>query len=619
MLNVNALQKTLSAMSLPEIQKYASLHKNDPYVVAMAMSVANTKKQAVTAQQGMAGMQQMPKVVDQDIAAIAPQAPASAMSAAQLPEDTGIAQLPTDNIKGMAGGGIVAFSGGGTPFAQWLAERGITMQQYAQLPATEQQLMREVFRNPGPTMPAATTQAATVAAEAAPVAAEAATAGGRAYQAGRMLGKGLAKTGPALAGAEVLGNLGSYKFQEPGLDTSVGGVYDAFKAGNYRQAGRNLVMGLPEAGYDLVRSGAGLGDYLLPGQPLAEGVDKAVKYVHGNNITTPSDAAQADAAKQKALADQKAAADAAAKSKADFKVTSTEPTGNIMGSRRTPLQLAEAAAKDQAAAKERAGIANLMKVPAAPTVPAAQSGLGSIAEYAKEANAYAGDSPLAKQLERIDKQESAAAGEKKDAFNMALLKAGLGMMSGTSRHALENIGKGAMMGAEEYGTVMKDLKKAALERDKMRDAAEAAEYAFKRDDVKGYRDAKEKEANRAAELLRTQMTVDGHLKAAGITAGAQLEAAKIPTREERLYTALSDPNSAVAKGFKSYAETMGPEAKGESALLAKYAGPQGEMALKMLEAGSPQDKAMAASIRARLSMVMLPPVQTAPGAGGIRP
>ena len=51
MINVNALQKTLSAMPLPQLQQYAALHKNDPYVVAMALSVANMKKQAMTAQQ----------------------------------------------------------------------------------------------------------------------------------------------------------------------------------------------------------------------------------------------------------------------------------------------------------------------------------------------------------------------------------------------------------------------------------------------------------------------------------------------------------------------------------------------------------------------------------------
>jgi hypothetical protein len=112
MLNVNTLQKTLSRMELPELQDYAAAHKNDPYVVAMALSIANTKKEAKTAQQGIAGMQPQPKVVDQQISQMVPQAPASAMAAAQLPENVGIGQLPVPGTA-YAEGGIVAFGDGG--------------------------------------------------------------------------------------------------------------------------------------------------------------------------------------------------------------------------------------------------------------------------------------------------------------------------------------------------------------------------------------------------------------------------------------------------------------------------------------------------------------------------
>lgn len=104
MLNVQALTQTLSAMSLPQLQQYASLHKDDPYVVTMALSIANQKKQAMTAQQGQAGQQPMPKVVDQALAQMAPRA-------APMPEDVGIGQLPAQNLAKMAGGGIVAFAG----------------------------------------------------------------------------------------------------------------------------------------------------------------------------------------------------------------------------------------------------------------------------------------------------------------------------------------------------------------------------------------------------------------------------------------------------------------------------------------------------------------------------
>lgn len=105
MFNVQGLTKMLAGKDLAYIQSYANAHKNDPLVVATALHVANMKKEMQTAQQGQAGQQPMPSVVDQDIAAIAPHT--------QLPEDTGIAQLPAQNIQGMAGGGIVAFEEGG--------------------------------------------------------------------------------------------------------------------------------------------------------------------------------------------------------------------------------------------------------------------------------------------------------------------------------------------------------------------------------------------------------------------------------------------------------------------------------------------------------------------------
>ena len=109
MLNVQNLTNTLSRMPLPQLQQYAALHKNDPYVVSLALSIANQKKQMMAGQAGQAGMQPQPKVVDQDIAQMTATAPQQQM----LPEDTGIGQLPAQNMQRMAEGGIVAFDDGG--------------------------------------------------------------------------------------------------------------------------------------------------------------------------------------------------------------------------------------------------------------------------------------------------------------------------------------------------------------------------------------------------------------------------------------------------------------------------------------------------------------------------
>jgi tetratricopeptide (TPR) repeat protein len=66
---------------------------------------------------------------------------------------------------------------------------------------------------------------------------------------------------------------------------------------------------------------------------------------------------------------------------------------------------------------------------------------------------------------------------KEEAKNMALLKAGLAMMAGTSQHGLENIGKGALVGAEDYQAAMKDIKKAQRENRKELSLIEQARRA----------------------------------------------------------------------------------------------------------------------------------------------
>jgi hypothetical protein len=112
MLNVKTLTDTMSRMELPQLQQYATLHKNDPYIVTLALSIANQKKQMKAGQAGQAGMQPQPKVADQQIAQMVAPLPQQGMAQA-MPEDQGIGQLPAPNMQNMAGGGIVAFEDGG--------------------------------------------------------------------------------------------------------------------------------------------------------------------------------------------------------------------------------------------------------------------------------------------------------------------------------------------------------------------------------------------------------------------------------------------------------------------------------------------------------------------------
>ena len=114
MLNVKTLTDTMSRMELPQLQQYAALHKNDPYIVTLALSIANQKKQMKAGQAGQAGMMPQPKVADQQIAQmLAPSPQQMAPQQQMLPEDQGIGTLPARNMQNFAGGGIVAFEEGG--------------------------------------------------------------------------------------------------------------------------------------------------------------------------------------------------------------------------------------------------------------------------------------------------------------------------------------------------------------------------------------------------------------------------------------------------------------------------------------------------------------------------
>jgi hypothetical protein len=100
MINVNQMTSQLARMPDQALQQYAQMHKNDPYIMALAMSESNRRKSMRTGAQMNAPEE--PKVVDQAIQGMA----------SPMPEDVGIGQLPAGEMN-FAGGGIVAFSDGG--------------------------------------------------------------------------------------------------------------------------------------------------------------------------------------------------------------------------------------------------------------------------------------------------------------------------------------------------------------------------------------------------------------------------------------------------------------------------------------------------------------------------
>lgn len=99
MINVNQITSQLAKMPDQTLQRYAQMHKADPYILSLALAESNRRKQM--RQGAQMSVPEQPKVVDQAI---------SGMGA-------GLPALPAQNLQGMeqtmAAGGIVAFDEGG--------------------------------------------------------------------------------------------------------------------------------------------------------------------------------------------------------------------------------------------------------------------------------------------------------------------------------------------------------------------------------------------------------------------------------------------------------------------------------------------------------------------------
>jgi hypothetical protein len=101
------ISDNLAMMPDPALQQFAQLHKQDPYMVSLALSESNRRKKIRTAKQGQAGAMPQPKVVDSAIQGMTP-APAP-VAQTQLPENQGIAQIPAPTMQRMADGGIAGY------------------------------------------------------------------------------------------------------------------------------------------------------------------------------------------------------------------------------------------------------------------------------------------------------------------------------------------------------------------------------------------------------------------------------------------------------------------------------------------------------------------------------
>jgi soluble lytic murein transglycosylase-like protein len=106
------LRNRMAAMSPQELQKYAMMNKNDPFLVAMALDIDKVRQAGQRQKALEAVNQEQPPIVDQNIAAIGqPEMPPEAMQAAPQAQ-AGLPQIPAQNIATMADGGIAGYAEG---------------------------------------------------------------------------------------------------------------------------------------------------------------------------------------------------------------------------------------------------------------------------------------------------------------------------------------------------------------------------------------------------------------------------------------------------------------------------------------------------------------------------
>jgi hypothetical protein len=115
--------------------------------------------------------------------------------------------------------------------------------------------------------------------------------------------------------------------------------------------------------------------------------------------------------------------------------------------------------------------------------------------------------------EMLRGEEGRAGKERDEATGVAIFRAGLAMMGGTSPRAFENISKGALAGLDDYTAAMKDMKKSAKERQKAFADIENARRAEDREDWKSAQAFEDKAATRLDRAR--EVGIDGIMKVTG--------------------------------------------------------------------------------------------------------
>ena len=505
MINVNQITAQMARMPDAALQHYAQMNKSDPYIVSLALSESNRRKEI----RGSADMsaQPQPKVVDQSIAEMnqRPQPQQMPQGQAQpMPEHVGIGQLPAPNIQDMAEGGVVGYSDGGSVmrfqsqglvppvklppytatnpnalFNEFLRNIGISTSEFANsAPATQKNIMDMFQSSNAPAAPnapagAAPTPPAPPAAGAAPAANT-----GRFYSAGRAAGAAVSD------------------------------------------------LALPAAA--IYTGGKGLSDlttnYLSRLSP-----EQREQLTADVGSDTPLAAAIMNAAKPEAPPPNAPSAAPAA------------PAGQGgQGGQQTPPAPAADTGADQN------GIQTLV-APAIPRAPAARTAdelrrslskfmpsekvtdpfaadteeLGKMGIAAAEQNKALREKQISElglagldQEKRLKEREGKLGKAEGENTSLALMKAGFAMMSGTSQYAAANIGKGAEAGMEDY---VKGREKIDVARERLDDAFDKLNQVRRGELIMNQKERAQldKDVN-TAKTQAKQLTLEGAKQAYGM-------------------------------------------------------------------------------------------------------
>jgi hypothetical protein len=562
MIDVNQITTTLRGLPDRALQQYAMMHKGDPYILSLAVSESNQRKQLRAAGQGQAGAMPQPKVADAAIASMAQQQP---------PENQGIAQIPTPNVQNMADGGIAGYEDD---------EEGMATGGMGGMFNFAQQSEPVVRMADGGHVPR--------------------------YQGNMRDGS-------------VVGGIPGFQAVQPRAEFTQQGAPEntpffqrMFENLGSSNRDRQLAMIEQKIAQGIASEEEKAFYQTEMGKKSGQKQTGAPK-----DVVNPDEALMASekAGRNKAASD-KAAADKAPPGAAPAPQAKL-PTG--IAALKAPTAAEATAASNQffdaAGLERRLDQQRLQERQDIGSQKEAR--IEQLAAFnEKQGPAYAGYEKL------LQKEELQDATDKEKSGLMSLMKGFLAMAAGESPNAATNIAKGAMVGLGDYGDALKEFKKAAKERNKAMADIENARRAESRDDLKSQQSYEEKADTRMAESDRhftnavTQITGKKGEIASGIykdmvnnaeaTNRVRIQEAAqnartnatlaAPDAQSKFYGGLGGGD--VKKGLAYYAETMGPDAKGLQDRLKEYSGMVGEARLKSMETSKdPAERARAATIR----------------------